>query len=193
MPELHSEDEEDPLSWEKYLASLARKEQAHAESLQHLAPLPNTPKSAPESQANNIADTPEVESKPAEAHELTGEGTTDATDPTTSDGFTEGDEGDSDIDYDKLEVMYCGAPMCRTTGVRVSSCLRLQNITQCQAHPPPHWTSLRQALAWHWMHPRQAHWRPCWMSLRQTLAQHRMHLQQRNFDFSRAQSKNKPP
>ena len=91
MLELHSEDEEDPLSWEKYLASLECKEQACSESLQCLVPLPNTPESAPESQADNIANTPEAESEPAEAHELTGEGTTDATDPTTSDGFTEGD------------------------------------------------------------------------------------------------------
>ena len=113
MPELCSEDEEDPLSWEKYLVSLARKEQAHAESLQCLVPLPDTPKSAPESQADNIANTPEVESEPMEAHELTGKGTTNATDPTTSNEFTEGDEGDGDIDYDELETMYCGAPTCR--------------------------------------------------------------------------------
>ena len=110
MPELCSEDEEDPLSWEKYLASLECKEQAHAESLQCLAPLPNTPESAPESQADNIADTPEAESELAEVHELTGEGTTNATDP--SNGFTEGKEGDGDIDYDELEAMYRGAPMC---------------------------------------------------------------------------------
>ena len=51
-----------------------------------------------------------MESEPAEAHELTGEGTTNATDPTTSDG---GGKGDGDIDYDELEAMYCGAPMCR--------------------------------------------------------------------------------
>ena len=113
MPELCSEDKEDPLTWEKYLVSLAHKEQACTESLQCLVPLPNTPESAPESQADNIADTPEAESEPAEAHELTGEGTTDATDPTTSDGFTEGNEGDGDIDYDELEAMYRGAPTCR--------------------------------------------------------------------------------
>ena len=113
MLELCSEDEEDPLSWEKYLASLAHKEQAHTESLQHLAPLSNMPESAPESQADNITNTPEAESEPAEAHELTGEGTTNTTDPTTSDGFTEGDEGDGDIDYDELEAMYHGAPMCQ--------------------------------------------------------------------------------
>ena len=46
----------------------------------------------------------------AEAHELTGEGTTDATDPTTSDG---GGKGDGDIDYDELEAMYRGTPTCR--------------------------------------------------------------------------------
>ena len=73
-------------------------------------PLSSTPKSAPESQAEHIANTPEAKSEPAEAHELTGEGTTDATDPTTSDG---GSEGDSDIDYDELEAMYRGAPTCR--------------------------------------------------------------------------------
>ena len=107
-PELCSEDEDDPLDWDKYLAQLA-----HAESLQRLAPLSDTPESGPESQAGPIADTLEVESEHAEAHELTGEGTTDATDPTTSDGFTEGDEGDGDIDYDELEVMYRGTPTCR--------------------------------------------------------------------------------
>ena len=95
------------------MASLECKEQAHAKSLQRLVPLSNTPKSAPESQADNIADTPEAESEPAEAHELTGEGTTDAMDPTTSDGFTKGDEGDGNIDYDELEAMYCGAPTYR--------------------------------------------------------------------------------
>ena len=68
------------------------------------------PESAPESQAEHIADTPEAEPEPAEAHELTGEGTTNATDPTTSDG---GSEGDGDIDYDELEAMYCGASTCR--------------------------------------------------------------------------------
>ena len=75
--------------------SLARKEQARVESLQRLVPLLNTPESAPESQADNIANTPEAELEPAEAHKLTGKGTKD---PTTSDGFTEGDEGDGDID-----------------------------------------------------------------------------------------------
>ena len=97
--------------------------------------MPNTPESAPESQADNITDTPEAESESAEAHELTGEGTTNATDPTTSDGFTEGDEGDEgdgDIDYDELEAMYHGAPTCRDDQcMRVSSHRRLQNITQC--------------------------------------------------------------
>ena len=73
-------------------------------------PLPSPPKPAPESQVECIADTPEVESDPAEAHELTGEVTTNATDPTTSDG---GGEGDGDIDYDKMEAMYCGAPTCQ--------------------------------------------------------------------------------
>ena len=165
MPELRSEDEEDPLSWEKYLASLACKEQAHTGSLQCLVLLPNTLESAPQSQADNIADTPEAESEPAEAHELTGEGTTNATDPTTSDGFTEGNEGDGDIDYDELKGMAtltmmswrrCTVvPLCaRMTGMRVSSCLWLQNTTQCQAHPPPHWTSLGQTPAWCRMHPR---------------------------------------
>ena len=85
------------------------------ESLQHLAPLPDTPESEPESQAGTIADTPEVESEPAETHELTGEGTTDAdaTDPTTSDRFTEGSEGDCAISWEELEEMYRGAPTCR--------------------------------------------------------------------------------
>ena len=48
----------------------------------------DTPEAEPESQAGTIADTPESGSEPAEAHELTGKGTTDAdtTDPTTSDG-----------------------------------------------------------------------------------------------------------
>ena len=81
MPELCSDDEEDPLNWDKYLRSLECKERAHAESLQCLAPLSSTPESAPESQADNIADMPEAESEPVEAHELTGEGTTDATTP----------------------------------------------------------------------------------------------------------------
>ena len=71
------------------------------------------PESVPESQAGTIANTPEAESELAEAHELTGEGTTDATDPTTSDRFTEGDEGDCNIDYEELEEMYRGAPTCR--------------------------------------------------------------------------------
>ena len=110
MLELCSEDEEDPLSWEKYLASLEHKEKACTESLQCLVLLSNTPESAPEPQADNIADTSEVKSEPAEAHELTGEGTTNAMDPSTSDGFT---EGDGDIDYDELEVMYHGTPMYR--------------------------------------------------------------------------------
>ena len=110
MPELCSEDEDDPLHWDKFLA---HQEWAHVESLQRLAPLPNTPKSALESQAGTIADTPEAKSEPAEAHELTGEGTTDTMDPTTSDGFMEGDEGDCDIDYDELEEMYHGDPTCQ--------------------------------------------------------------------------------
>ena len=110
MPELRSEDEDNPLDWDKFLA---QQEQAHTESLQCLAPLPNTPESVPESQAGTIADTPEVESEPAEAHKLTGEGTTNATDPTTSDGFTEGDEGDCTISWKELEEMYRGAPTCR--------------------------------------------------------------------------------
>ena len=80
------------------------------EALQHLALLLSPPKPAPESQAERIADTPEVKSDPAEADELTGEGTTNATDPTTSDG---GGKEDGNIDYDELEAMYCGAPMCR--------------------------------------------------------------------------------
>ena len=109
MPELHSEGEEDPLNEDKYLRSQEHKARARAESLQCLAPLSSMPESAPESQAEHIANTPEAEPEPAEAHELTGEGTTDATDPTTSNG---GGEGDGDIDYDELEAMYHGAPMC---------------------------------------------------------------------------------
>ena len=112
MPELHSEDEEDPLNWDKYLTSLAHKEQARMESLQRLVPLLDTPESMLESQAGTIADTLEVELELAAAHKLTGEGTTGTMDPTTSDGFTEGDEGDGNIDYDELEAMYHGARMC---------------------------------------------------------------------------------
>ena len=104
------------------------------------------PESAPESQSDNIADTPEAESEPAEVHKLTAEGTTDAMDP--SEGFTEGEEGDGGIDYDEL-----APPHARMTGVRVSSRLQLQNITQCRAHPPPHRTSPGQAPAWHRIHP----------------------------------------
>ena len=102
MLELCSEDEEDSLDEDKFRAE----ERARAASLQSLALLTDMPESEPESQAGTIADTPEVESEPAEAHELTGEGTTDAdaTDPTTSDGFTEGDEGDYAIGWEELEM-----------------------------------------------------------------------------------------
>ena len=90
------------------------KELAHTASLEHLAPLADMPKTKPESQAGTIANTPEMESEPAEVHELTGEGTTDAdaTDPTTSDRLTEGDEGDYAIDWDELEAMYRGTSTC---------------------------------------------------------------------------------
>ena len=94
---------------DKFLRSQERKARARAESLQHLVLLLSPPESAPESQAERIADTPEAEPEPAEAHELTGEGTTDATDPTTSDG---GSEGDGNIDYDELEAIYHVALMC---------------------------------------------------------------------------------
>ena len=95
---------------DKFLRSQERKARAHVEALQHLAPLPSPPKSAPESQAKRIADTPEAEPEPGEVHKLTGEGTTNATDPITSDG---GGKGDGDIDYDKLEAMYHGTPTCQ--------------------------------------------------------------------------------
>ena len=74
----------------------------------------NMPKTEPESQAGTIGDTLKMESELAEAHELTREGTTDAnaTDPTTSDGLTEGDKGDYTIDWEELEVMYRGTSMC---------------------------------------------------------------------------------
>ena len=110
MPELHSEDEDDPLDEDKFWAE----EQAHAASLQRLVPLANTPESELESQAGTIADTPDAESEPAGAHELTGEGTTnaDATDPTTSDGLTEGNEGDYAINWEELEAMYRGTSTC---------------------------------------------------------------------------------
>ena len=106
--ELRSEDEDNPLDWDKYLAQLAR-----MESLQCLAPLPDMPKSRPESRAGTIADTLEAESEPAEAHELTGEGTTDATNPTTSNRFPEGDEEVCAISWEELEEMYRGVPTCR--------------------------------------------------------------------------------
>ena len=110
MLELHSDEEYDPLDENKVRA----KDRAHVASLEHLAPLADTPEAEPEWQAGTIADTPELESEPAEAHELTGEGTTDAdtTDPTTSDGHTEGDEGDYAINWEELEAMYWGTSMC---------------------------------------------------------------------------------
>ena len=112
------------------------------ESLQRLAPLPNTPESTPESQTGTIADTPEAELEPVKAHELTGEGTTNAMDPTTSDGFTEGDEGDCEIDYEELEEMYRGVPTCRDDWREGIPHLWHLNTTQYQAHPTPYWMSL---------------------------------------------------
>ena len=84
-------------------------------SLECLVPLADTSESEPESQASTIANTPEAESEPAEAHELTGEGTTDtdATDPTTSDRLTESDKGDYAINWEELEAMYQGTSTCR--------------------------------------------------------------------------------
>ena len=51
----------------------------------------------------------------AEAHELTGEGTTDADamDPTISDGFTEGNEENYAINWEEQEAMYQGTSTCR--------------------------------------------------------------------------------
>ena len=68
MPELRSEDEEDPLNEDKFRRSQERKARARAEALQHLVPLLSPPKPAPESQAERIANTQEAESDPAEAH-----------------------------------------------------------------------------------------------------------------------------
>ena len=144
MPELCSEDKEDPLNEDKFLRSQEHKAQDRAEALQCLAPLLSPPKSAPESQAECIVNTPEAESEPAEAHELTRESTTDATDPTISDG---GGEGDGDTDYNELEAMYRGAPTCRND--------RCKGIFPSAApeHHSPHQTNLGQAQAWRWMQP----------------------------------------
>ena len=110
MLELRSDEEYDPLDEDKFRA----KERAHAASLEHLVPLADMPKSELESQAGTIANTLEAETDPAEAHELTGEGTTDADamDPTTSDGLTEIDEGDYAINWEELEAMYRSSSTC---------------------------------------------------------------------------------
>ena len=128
MPELCSEDEEDPLNEDKFRRSQECKARARVEALQRLVPLLSPPKPAPESQAKNITDTPEAESDPAEAHELTGEGTTNATDPTTSDGVVRETATLITMSWRQCTV----APPCaRMTGTRVSSRQGLQNITQC--------------------------------------------------------------
>ena len=117
---------------DKFLRSQERKARARAEALQCLVPLPSPPESAPESQAEHIADTPEAEPEPAEAHELTGRALPMLQTLPPATGVAREMATSITMSWRQCTMV---PPHAGMTGMRVSSRRQLQNITQCRAHP----------------------------------------------------------